>query len=221
MEALALELGDAEVVVADLAERPAVELLASAAGEVDVLVANAALPGSGKLESYSIDQIDRALDVNLRSGMVLAALLTPAMVRRGSGHVVFMGSLSAKFAAARSSIYNATKFGIRGFSHALRLELAPAGVGVSIVSPTFVAEAGLFAETGLVPPAVGGLVTPAQVADAVIRAIRHNRAEIDVAPALARFGATLAVALPAAILPLIPDETDFAERLVAGQKHKR
>ena len=62
---------------------PSVERLVADAGDVDILVANAALPASGRLDSFSIEEIDRALDVNLRAPIVLARALAPAMVARG------------------------------------------------------------------------------------------------------------------------------------------
>src|SRR4051812_31785962 len=65
----ALEALDAEPLVADLSDREAVAALIARAGRVDVLVSNAALPGSGKLDSYSLEEIDRAIDVNLRAPM--------------------------------------------------------------------------------------------------------------------------------------------------------
>jgi len=85
-----------EVLVGDLAVRGDVERLAAEAGDVDVLVANAALPGSGRLEGYDVDGIDRVLDVNLRAPIVLARLLAPGMLERGSGHVVLMSSLAGR-----------------------------------------------------------------------------------------------------------------------------
>ena len=100
-----------------------------------MLVANAGLPGSGKLNSFTPEQIDRALDVNLRAPMLLAHGLIEPMVARGSGHLLFMSSLSGRAAAPGSSVYSATKFGLRGFALALREDLAPKGVGVSVVLP--------------------------------------------------------------------------------------
>jgi uncharacterized protein len=195
LEALATELG-AGAIAADLARREEVDRLIAEAGEVDVLVANAALPGTGRLLTLERDHLDRALDVNLRAPIALAHALAPAMVQRHSGALVFIGSLSGKAASGGSSLYNATKFGLRGFALALREELASAGVGVSLVSPGFVREAGMFADTGITLPRGMSTSTPAQVADAVVRAIVANRGEIDVASPLMRFGADFANLAP-------------------------
>jgi short-subunit dehydrogenase len=192
LERVAAESGPAEVIVADLSRPGEVEALAEQAAPVDVLVANAAVPASGELVSLTVEQIDRALDVNLRSAIVLANRLVPAMLARRSGHVVLMASLHGKLPAALVSIYNATKFGLRGFGLALGQELKGTGVGVSVINPTFVRDAGMWAETGDETPALAGLATPQQVADAVIRGIKENKAEIDVAP----LGARLAIAAP-------------------------
>ena len=88
--------------------------------------------------------------------MLLARALFPAMVERGAGALVFVASLSGKAASPRTAIYNATKFGLRGFAFGLRTDLAPRGVGVSVVSPGFVRDAGMFADSGAkTPPGIG------------------------------------------------------------------
>jgi short-subunit dehydrogenase len=191
LDALATELGGLAL-VADLARRDELERLLEAAGEVDVLIANAALPATGRLTTLERDAVDRALEVDLRAPIALAHGVVPAMVERGGGHLVFIGSLSGKAATAGSSIYNASKFGLRGFALALRGELAPSGVGVSLVAPGFVRDAGMYAKTQIrLPPGVTTR-TPDQVADAVVRAIVENRAEIDVASLTMRLGADFA-----------------------------
>ena len=179
---LADELGGAKVIVADLSRDGEPERLAAEAGSVDVLVSNAGIPATGRLETFKQEEIDRAIAVNLRAGIVLAKLLAPGMVERRSGHLVFMSSIAGKIPSGGEVIYNATKFGIRGFGLALREELWGTGVGVSVITPTFVSEAGMWAVTGLKPNPIAGEVTPAQVADAVWTAITKNRREIDVVP---------------------------------------
>jgi short-subunit dehydrogenase len=199
LQALAAELPGEEhrVLPADLAEIGAAEKLAAEAGDVDFLVANAGLPGAGLLPDFTPEQITRALRVNLEAPMLMARTLSPAMVERGSGHLVFVSSLSGKVASPRSSIYNATKFGLRGFALGLRADLAPKGVGVSLVSPGFVREAGMFADSGAKPPPGMGTARPEQVGDAVVRAIERDKTELAVAPLPQRVMAHFGLASPA------------------------
>ena len=193
LDEIAGRLGErTEVLVADLAERDAPTRLAEAAGAVDVLVANAALPASGRVEDFSHDEIDRALDVNLRAPIQLTRALLPGMLGRGRGHVVFVSSLSGKTASPRSGIYSATKFGLRGFASGLREDVEAKGIGVTVVFPGFVSDAGLFAESGVKLPPWVGTRTPEQVAAAVVRGIEHERAELDVAPLGLRIGTRIA-----------------------------
>jgi short-subunit dehydrogenase len=182
LDRLAEELGDARVIVADLSRLGEAERLAKEAGDVDVLVSNAGVPASGRLATFRVTELDRAIAVNLRAGMVLAHELLPAMLNRKGGHMVFMSSVAGIVPAAGVSVYTATKFGLRGFALALREELIETRVGVSVICPTFVNEAGMWAETGLKANPMAGEVSPAEVADAVWYAITKNRAEIDVMP---------------------------------------
>jgi short-subunit dehydrogenase len=198
LDRLASKLQPARVVVADLSRPQEVEHLAAAAGAIDVLVANAAVPASGELVSFSVEEIDRALMINLRSAIVLANRLLPGMLSRGSGHIVLMASIHGKLPTALVSVYNATKFGLRGFGLALGQELHRTGVGVSVINPTFVRDAGMWAETGAAPHPLAGQVTADQVADAVVRAINEDRREIDVAP----LGARLAASMPRLVAPM-------------------
>src|SRR5438270_9317546 len=132
LEPLAAELG-ARAVPCDLSDREALQRLVETAGEVDLLVANAALPGTGALTELSQEQIDRNLEVNLRAPIALARALAPGMIERRRGHLVFVSSLAGRAASPSSSLYSATKFGLRGFALALRADLRESGVGVSVV----------------------------------------------------------------------------------------
>ena len=189
---VATSVGADRVVVADLSRREEVASLPERAGHIDILVASAAVPAMGELADFTVEQIDRAVDVNLRSAIVLANRLLPSMLSRRSGHIVLLASMHGKIPAALVSVYNATKFGLRGFGLALAQELKGTGVGVSVINPTFVSSAGMWAETGTTTHPLAGQATPEQVAEAVIRGIRENRVEIDVAP----LGARLAAASP-------------------------
>jgi short-subunit dehydrogenase len=219
---LGSELG-AEVLAADLADRAGLERLLAQVGAVDILVANAGLPGSGLLEEFSTAELDRVLDVNLRTPIVLARALAPGMAARGGGHLVFVSSLSARAASARSALYNATKFGLRGFALALRVDLRVQRVGVSLVAPGFIRDAGMFADSGArLPPGVGTR-TSRDVARAVAEAIEHNRAEVDVAPLALRAGTLVASVAPtlAASVTRVTGADRLADSFVAGQRDKR
>jgi short-subunit dehydrogenase len=224
LEPLASQVGG-RAVLCDLASRADVERLASEANEarIDVLVANAALPASGMLLDLSQEEIDRMLEVNLRAPLALARAIAPGMVERGHGHMVFISSLSGKAASPASSIYSATKFGLRGFALGLREDLHPAGVGVSSVFPGFIRDAGMFADAGINLPRGVGTKTPEQVAAAVLRAIERDRAEIDVAPAGLRLGAAFAGVAPqiAAAVSRRMGSDAIASDLAANQLDKR
>jgi short-subunit dehydrogenase len=198
LEKLAAELpGEGHrALPADLAEVGAAERLAAAAGDVDLLVANAGVQGGGLLAELTPDQVTRGLRVNLEAPILMARALYPAMVERGSGHLVFISSLNGKTASPRTSLYSATKFGLRGFAFGLRMDLGPQGVGVSLVSPGFVREAGMFAEAGVKPPPGLGTISPARVGAATVKAIERDKAEVVPAPLQLRAMSHLALAAP-------------------------
>jgi short-subunit dehydrogenase len=147
------------------------------------------------------------------------------MARRGHGHLVFVSSLSGKAASPRSSLYSATKFGLRGFALGLREDLRSSGVGVSTVFPGFIRDAGMFANAGgeaHLPRGVGTR-SPEDVAAAVVRAIERDRAEVDVAPVGLRVGAAVAGLAPAfaARVSRRMGDAKIAEQLAAGHRGNR
>jgi short-subunit dehydrogenase len=222
LEPLAAEVSG-RAVACDLARAEEVTRLLDDVGSADVLVANAALPASGALSSFSIEEIDRALAVNLRAPMVLAHALSVGMAARGHGHLVFVSSMSGKAASGGGSVYSATKFGLRGFSLGLREDLRDSGVGVSTVFPGFISDAGMFHESGARLPGYVPTRTPEHVADGVVRAIERNRAEVDVAPLGVRLGAVAAGVLPelTARMQRRLGAQAIADAMAEGQREKR
>jgi uncharacterized protein len=223
LEPLADEIGG-RAIECDLGEPAEVERLLGAVGTgVDALVANAGLPGSGHITSFSVEDIDRAIAVNLRAPMVMAARLAEPMAERGAGHLLFVSSLSGRAASGGGSVYSATKFGLRGFAHALREDLRDSGVGVSVVLPGFISDSGMFHESGTRLPRFVGTRTPEDVAEAVAGAIEHDRAEVGVAPLSMRAGtafASLAPELSARIQRRL-GAGRIAEDMARGQREKR
>ncbi|MEU6773736.1 SDR family NAD(P)-dependent oxidoreductase [Streptomyces sp. NPDC046759] len=214
---------DARTIAADLADPGDVQRLAEEAADAEILIANAALPSSGDVLDYTPEQIDRALAVNLRAPAMLARLLAPGMVAAGRGHICFVGSLSGMAATKSSSLYTATKFGLRGFSLAFRQDLHGTGVGVSIVQPGFVHELGMFAKTGAATP--GGLrtVSPQKVCRGVTRAIERDLAEVNVAPPELRFLTKVASQFPgfAERVQRLAGAEPTLDTIVAAQRSSR
>lgn len=225
LEGLAAELGGrAEVLVADLADRAAVDRLIADAGAVDVLVANAALPASGPIDDFTVEQIDRALDVNLRAPILMARALSEGMAARGGGHIVFISSLGGKVTTPRSGLYSATKFGVRGFALALRQDLRERNVGVSSVFPAFIGDAGMWADAQVRMTRGAGTRPASAVGRAVRRAIERDRAEIDVTTPFFRISGiagTVAPQLVAAINRRMGEAERISQGLTDAQRHMR
>jgi short-subunit dehydrogenase len=223
LESLARALpGEHRALAADLGEEGAAERLASEAGPVDVLVANAAVPAGGRLERFTQDDLAQALRINLEAPVKMARALIPGMRERGSGHLVFISSLQGKVAFPHSSVYTATKFGLRGFALALRDELRASGIGVSVVLPGFIREAGMFAKSGAKAPAGLGTSSPGEVGQGVVTAIERDRAEVEVAPLLQRLGAAFAHRRPHLAARVTRRRAGrVADRVHEGQAGKR
>jgi short-subunit dehydrogenase len=196
LEAVASEVGG-QAIVADLAVREDTARILREAGRVDVLVANAAVPADGDLAEWTPDQIYRALEVNLASPIVMTQALLPGFQQRGSGHLVYISSMAGKVPSKGAALYSSTKFALRGLAGALRADLAGSGIGCSVVFPGFVRDAGMYAETGAKPPFGMRTVSPEAVAAGVVKAIRSNRAEVDVAPLTIKAGALIGSMMPA------------------------
>jgi short-subunit dehydrogenase len=195
LDDLAAEVGG-KTIAADLSDPASLgDLMAQAVG-IDVLVANAALPGEGPLAGFAEDDIDSVLDVNLRAPIVLSQWAAEQMVPRGRGRIVLIGSLAGRAASPQLSMYNATKFGLRGFALAYREELRGTGVGVALIAPGFVDEAGMFVNSGNELPTGMRAVSPGDVAKAVLRSIDKDLGEVSVAPPELKAMSMLAVMAP-------------------------
>ena len=170
------------VVVGDLAELGAAARVAAAAGELDGAILNAGLGGTGKVDSFAPDEVERILRVNFEAPILMAREIVPGLREKGSGHLVFIASLAGKASSSRHAVYGGTKAGLRAFALGLRQDLARDGVGASVVNPGFIRDAGMFAKSGSKPPMNLGTSSPEEVGDAVADAIEKDRAEVDIAP---------------------------------------
>ncbi len=211
------------VLVVDLADEGAGQRAVREAGELDGLIANAALPGVGSIEKVESEELTRTLRVNLEAPMLMARELIPALLEKGEGHIVFISSINGKVGTPRTAIYCATKFGMRGFALALREDLHPKGIGVSTVLPGFIREAGMFHDSGVKSPPGLGTTSPGKVARAVVRAITRDRSEVEPATLRLRLASGIAYRHPefAARIQRRGGAERIADELVAGHAGKR
>jgi len=123
-------------------------------------------------------------DVNLLAPMVLTRTVLPGMIERGRGHVVNVASVAGLLAVAYQEPYNATKFGLVGFTRALRLTAQDLkwGIGASAVCPGFMSGQGMYAdmqdEFGITAPKVAAAMPVELVGTAVIKAVEKDLREV-------------------------------------------
>jgi 3-oxoacyl-[acyl-carrier protein] reductase len=130
--------GRAKVVQADLTRDDDLHALVHACGAVDFLINNAGWGKRASVVHSRVDDWDQTFRVNLRAPMILAKELLPAMIKRGEGAVVNIGSVSGKSGEANGAAYSASKFGLIGFTQSLYEEVREHGIKVAVILPGFV-----------------------------------------------------------------------------------
>jgi len=148
-------------------------------GGVDLLINNAGILAFTEFARHDPAAIEQMVRVNVTAPLALVRAVLPEMIARGRGQIVNVGSMFGSIAFAWHTAYSASKYALRGFSEALRRELAGSGVGVTYVAPRAV-------RTPLNPPEVYRMAErihmkmddPAQVARRIIEAIERDRKEV-------------------------------------------
>jgi short-subunit dehydrogenase len=161
--AIATDVGDPDQVTR------LVDRSAAAFGRVDVVINNA---GAGWFRAFAetpADEVIGLLDGNLLGAVLLTRAALPQMLERRHGTIISVGSLSGR--VAMEPLYSATKFGLRGFSLALRRQVAGSGVSVSLVSPGNV-------RTAMTTHVKGRLPQPDLVATTIADLVRRPRREV-------------------------------------------
>ena len=104
-------------------------------GAIDVLVNNAGYGLWGPVERLSVEETKAQFETNFFAALRLIKAVVPGMVKRGSGRIINMSSVEGRLATPFNGAYAASKFALEGMSEALRAELRPFGVFVSVVEP--------------------------------------------------------------------------------------
>jgi short-subunit dehydrogenase len=171
---LTVDLGDREQAASLVARAE------EAAGRVDVLVNNAGLESACRPDEIPLEELGALSDVNLLAPMVLTRTVLPGMIDRRRGHIVNIASVAGLMSSAYTEAYNATKFGVVGYTRAVRLSAQEHewGVSASAVCPGFMSGEGMFAnmqtEYGVSAPKAAAIMPAELVGDAVVKAIEKD-----------------------------------------------
>ncbi|MDF5711064.1 MAG: SDR family NAD(P)-dependent oxidoreductase [Nostoc sp. S4] len=147
-------------------------------GPVDILINNAGIENYQDFVDYSLEDLQSILTINLLAAIELTRLFLPSMLERHDGHIVNIASLAGKKGIPYNSIYSASKAGLIMWTDAMRQELAATDTNISVICPGYVSETGMTVNSRVPAPWLVGVSTPIDVANAVIRAIKQNKAEI-------------------------------------------
>lgn len=157
-------------------------------GTLDILVNNAGVAYHGPTERMTPAQWDWLLQINLLTPIQLTRELLPTLLQRPRSHVLNVCSIGGLVAGRRLTAYHVSKFGLVGFSEALRAEYGNYGLGVTALCPGLV-RTGMFRSTvsgnprkPLPKPPRWLSVSPDTVARKAVRAIRRNRGLVLVSP---------------------------------------
>ena len=150
-------------------------------GTPDLLVNSAGVAHPGYFQELDTEIFQWMMDVNYFGVVNVTKVIIPYMIARGSGQVVNISSEAGFIGVFGYTAYGASKFAVRGFSDALRAEMKPLGVNLSIVFPPDTQTPQLEYENQFKPAetkAIAGsskVMTPERVASIIIRNIKHNR----------------------------------------------
>ncbi|MEO1202787.1 MAG: SDR family NAD(P)-dependent oxidoreductase [Pseudomonadota bacterium] len=167
-------------------------------GAVHVLINNAGFHERGAVEKLDADAMAQMVDVNLKAPIVLTRMALPYLRAAGGGAIVNVASLAGCTPVAGAATYSATKFGLRAFTQSLADELRGSGIHVGAVSPGPIDTGFIMSDIDSVSDITFSqpMSSAEQVADAVVRIARGERAEIKM-PAVSGPLTTLSYLFPA------------------------
>jgi NAD(P)-dependent dehydrogenase (short-subunit alcohol dehydrogenase family) len=129
----------AQILELDVSEDASVHAAVAAAGELDAVVNNAGVPGSGPLETYPLESFRRVLEVNTLGPLRMAQAVAPRWRERGSGVLVNVSSVQGKIGTPMEGPYAASKHALEALSESLHFELGHFGIRVVIIEPGYIA----------------------------------------------------------------------------------
>lgn len=154
----------------------AVDTVVGELGQLDVVVANAGIGSYGDFLDIPLDEVDAMIDVNLKGTLYTARATLPHLIAGGGGDFLALASVAGLRAFPGETIYNASKFGMVGFTRSLDHEMRERGVRCTSICPGGV-KTDFAMGTGRTPdmPELEGMMTPEDVAEVVLFTITRPR----------------------------------------------
>lgn len=196
--------------VTDEAQTSALMRQAATVNEhIDLVVLSAGIGRGGLIDEFTTSDMRSMMDINFMGIFHCVRAALPTMRQQQRGHFVFLSSVAGKLGAPLLSGYCATKWAVRGFSHALRTELYGTGIDITTVYPAWV-DTPMVHQQGIQQlPGVEVLLTADQVAGEILRAVREGQHDLTLAP-------NQDIAF---IIDLMQRDPDQAEALSGGAYH--
>ncbi|KAG7243693.1 hypothetical protein INR49_011250 [Caranx melampygus] len=201
-------------VVFDLADTDTVDKAAEEIlkcyGQVDVLINNAGISYRGNILDTHLSVQRDVMETNYFGPIALTQALLPSMVQRRSGHIVVISSVQGKIAIPYRSAYAASKHATQAYFDCLRAEVERYGIPVTVISPGYIrtnlsvnAVTGDGSKYGVLDKTTASGWDPSDVAQAVLRAVRHRSKDVVLAGALPTLAIYLRTLWPALFFRLM------------------
>jgi 3-dehydrosphinganine reductase len=159
----------------------AVQQVIERAGVPDLVINSAGVVHPGYFQDLDLDRFHWMMDIDYFGIVHVVKAVVPHMIERGSGHIVNISSLAGILAIYGYTAYSGAKFAVRGFTDALRSEMKPLGIQVSIVFPPDTDTPQLAYENQFKPPETREIagnaraMTADQVAKSILDGVAHRR----------------------------------------------
>lgn len=180
-------------------------------GRIDLVVTCAGIGRGGPIETFTAGEMQTMMNINFMGVYHCLQTALPIMRQQQSGHFVFLSSVAGKLGVPLHSAYCASKWAVRGFSSALRVELYGTGIGITTVYPAWVDTPMIHQETDAAQLMnIEVLLTPDQVASEILQAVVEDRRDLTLAP-------NPEISF---LLQVYKDDPDQAE-IMAGKSYRR
>lgn len=146
--------------------------LQSEINHLDILINNAGVVAGKPFHKQDKTDIDKTIAVNLSGVMHTTRAFLPQMIERSTGHIVNIASAAAHMGNPNMSVYAGSKWGVRGWSESLRIELKKQNITVTSVEPSYI-DTGMF--KGVTPPLLTPLLDPENLSRRILRAVEKNK----------------------------------------------